>query len=309
MVELTVWAVCASVAAMVLLYKLHHLKKETYQFIEQLEQWLDAIILEKEMEETEEEEDTLQGKISEKLHRINRIFKKKREESIREKEEIKELVSDVSHQTKTPIANMKIYLDILKEEPLSDKGKGFLDNLESQTDKLNFLFQNMVKMSRMETGIIRIQKEQAPIMETLGKAVAAIVPRAEKKQIQLFVQCEEEIKISHDRKWTEEALFNILDNAVKYTDVGGKIEIEVFVLEIYTRISIKDTGKGIILERQAEIFNRFYREPEVHDQEGIGIGLYLARKIIELQNGYIEVRSQVKQGSDFQIYLMNEFSQ
>ena len=81
------------------------------------------------------------------------------------------------------------------------------------------------------------------------------------------------------------------------------------VLEIYTRISIQDSGKGIAIERQAEIFQRFYREPEVHDQEGIGIGLYLARKIIELQNGYIEVRSQKNHGSNFQIYLLNEFSQ
>lgn len=309
MVELIVWAVCASLAVMILLYKLWRIKKEMYQFIEQMEQWLDDIILEKEIGEEDEEEDTLQGKIGEKLRRINHIFKRKKEENVREKEEIKELISDVSHQTKTPIANMKIYLDVLKEEPMSDKGKVFLENLESQTEKLHFLFQSMVKMSRMETGIIKIQRERAPLLETLGKAVAAIVPKAEKKQIQLFVQCKEEIEISHDKKWTEEAIFNILDNAVKYTDVGGKIEITVSVLEIYTRISIKDSGKGIALERQAEIFNRFYREPEVHDQEGIGIGLYLARKIIELQNGYIEVRSQINEGSDFQIYLMNEFSQ
>lgn len=309
MVELIVWAVFASLAVMILLYKLWRIKKEMYQFIEQLEQWLDDIILEKEIGGKDEEEDTLQGKIGEKLRRINHIFKRKKEENVREKEEIKELISDVSHQTKTPIANMKIYLDVLKEEPMSDKGKVFLENLESQTEKLHFLFQSMVKMSRMETGIIKIQRERTPLLETLGKAVAAIVPKAEKKQIQLFVQYKEEIEISHDKKWTEEAIFNILDNAVKYTDVGGKIEIAVSVLEIYTRISIMDSGKGIALERQAEIFNRFYREPEVHDQEGIGIGLYLARKIIELQNGYIEVRSQINEGSDFQIYLMNEFSQ
>lgn len=309
MVELTIWAVCATVGAMVLLHKLFRFKKDMYQLISQLEQWLDAIISEKKLEKVNEAEDTLQGKIGEKFHRMSRISQKKREESAREKEEIKELISDVSHQTKTPIANMKIYLDFLKEEPLSDQGKEFLGNLESQTDKLDFLFQNMVKMSRMETGIIRIQREQAPILDTLGNAVAAIVPKAEKKQIELFVRCEEEITIFHDRKWTEEALFNILDNGVKYTDAGGKIKIEVSVLEIYTRISIQDTGKGIALERQAEIFHRFYREPEVHDQEGIGIGLYLARKIIELQNGYIQVRSQVNQGSDFQIYLLNELSQ
>jgi len=309
MAELTVWAACASAAAVFLFFKLRRFKSDLYQFIGHLEQWLDGIIMEKELGQAEKEEDTLENKIYEKLCRINRIFQRKREENLREKEAIKELVSDVSHQTKTPIANMKVYLEILKEEPLSDQGKAFLGNLESQADKLDFLFQNMVKMSRLETGIIRIQKERASLPETLGRAVAAVVPEAEKKRIQIFVKCAEGIMIGHDKKWTEEAVFNILDNAVKYTEEGGKIEIEVSVLEIYTRISIKDSGKGIALERQAEIFNRFYREPEVNGIEGIGIGLYLARKIIEMQNGYIEVRSQINRGSDFRIYLLNEFSQ
>ncbi|RKI30687.1 sensor histidine kinase [bacterium 1xD8-6] len=309
MAELTVWAVCASAAALFLLFKLRHFKRGLYEFTGHLEQWFDDIIMEKELGQAEKEEDTLGNKIYEKLCRINHIFQRKGEENQREKEAIKELVSDISHQTKTPIANMKVYLEILKEEPLSDQGKAFLGNLESQADKLDFLFQNMVKMSRLETGIIRIQKERASLSETLGRAVAAVVPEAEKKRIQIFVKCAEEIMISHDKKWTEEAVFNILDNAVKYTEEGGKIEIEVSVLEIYTRISIKDSGKGIAVERQAEIFNRFYREPEVNGIEGIGIGLYLARKIIEMQNGYIEVRSQINRGSDFRIYLLNEFSQ
>ena len=293
MAELTVWAVCASAAALFLLFKLRHFKRGLYEFTGHLEQWFDDIIMEKELGQAEKEEDTLENKIYEKLCRINHIFQRKGEENQREKEAIKELVSDISHQTKTPIAN----------------GKAFLGNLESQADKLDFLFQNMVKMSRLETGIIRIQKERASLSETLGRAVAAVVPEAEKKRIQIFVKCAEEIMISHDKKWTEEAVFNILDNAVKYTEEGGKIEIEVSVLEIYTRISIKDSGKGIAVERQAEIFNRFYREPEVNGIEGIGIGLYLARKIIEMQNGYIEVRSQINRGSDFRIYLLNEFSQ
>lgn len=309
MVTLIIWAVFASIFCFFLLFKLGHYKKEMNQFTELLEQWLDTIISEKEFAAPEVEEDTLQSKIHEKLYRLHRIFILKNEESAREKNAIKEMISDISHQTKTPIANMKIYLDILKEESFSDKGKDFLTNLESQTNKLDFLFQSMVKMSRMETGIIKIQQECSPLLETLGKAVAAIVPKAEEKNLQLYVQCAENIKIYHDKKWTEEAFFNILDNAVKYTSAGGIIEIDAKVFEIYTRICIKDSGKGIALERQAQIFNRFYREPEVHDQEGIGIGLYLARRIIELQNGYIEVHSSPNQGSAFQIYLMNEFSQ
>ncbi len=307
MAWIIIWTACTGIAVIFLLWKLWYFKREVYDYTEQLEQWLDDIISDKEI--TQVDEDTLQSKISEKINRINRIFQQKKEETLKEKKSIQEIISDISHQTKTPIANMKLYLELLKEEPISEKGTIFIENLESQTDRLNFLFQSMVKMSRMETGIIKIQQGQANLSETLGKAVAAIVPKAEKKQIQLFVQCGEDILINHDKKWTAEAIFNILDNAVKYTNAGGNIKITVTVLEIYTRISIQDSGKGIAIERQAEIFQRFYREPEVHDQEGIGIGLYLARKIIELQNGYIEVRSQKNHGSNFQIYLLNEFSQ
>lgn len=306
MAGLVIWAVLASAAAFILLYRLGRCKKEVERFTEQLEQWLDDIISEEEIEEIEEDEETIQSKIYEKLRRITYIFRRKKEEGLREKDAMQEMISDISHQTRTPIANMRVYLDILKEEPMSDKGKDFVRSLEGQNNKLNFLLQSLLKMSRMEAGLIKIQREETPLLTTIGKAVEAIVPEAEKKQIQLMVQCSEEIQISHDRKWTEEAIFNILDNAVKYTGTGGKIEIEVSVLEIYTRIRIRDNGKGIAWERQAQIFNRFYREPEVHEQEGIGIGLYLARRIIELQNGYIEVRSRVNQGSDFQIYLMNE---
>lgn len=206
----------------------------------------------------------------------------------------------------TPIANIKIYLEMLDDEMLSDREREFVENIKEQTVKLDFLLQSMVKMSRMETGIIQIHSEKTNLYETLGKTIAAIVPKAEKKEIRLYVECDEIIQIRHDKKWTEEAVFNILDNAVKYTAGGGKIQITVSVGEIFTKISIKDSGKGIDIGRQAEIFKRFYREPEVHDIEGIGIGLYLSRKIIEMQNGYIEVRSEIDKGSDFQIYLPNQ---
>ena len=129
---------------------------------------------------------------------------------------------------------------------------------------------------------------------------------AVKKEMTLHVNCESDLLLNHDRKWTEEAIFNVLDNAVKYTDPKGQIEILVIPQEIFTKISIRDNGKGILPERQAEIFTRFYREPEVHDSHGVGIGLYLTRKILELQNGYIEVRSDVGKGSEFCLYLPNE---
>ena len=214
-------------------------------------------------------------------------------------------MSDISHQTKTPIANIKLYLDIMEDETDFNNNKEYLKKMNSQVDKLVFLLQNIVKMSRLETGTIKIQKQNVPLADTLAKAISNVVIKADKKNIKIDVQYDEQLVLKHDKKWTAEAIFNILDNAVKYTEVGGNIHIVVCRQELFTKISIEDTGKGIALERQATIFTRFYREPEVHDKEGIGIGLYLARKIITQQNGYIEVQSQAGQGSKFMIYLPN----
>ena len=117
------------------------------------------------------------------------------------------------------------------------------------------------------------------------------------------VNCPEDIILAHDRKWTSEALFNILDNAVKYTPADGDIQVSVQSWEFYVKIDITDSGKGIAESRQGMIFKRFYREKEVHDVEGIGIGLFLTREIVTLQGGYIKVTSAVGSGSTFSVFL------
>ena len=158
----------------------------------------------------------------------------------------------------------------------------------------------------METGIIKTQSKENDLWELMESVCEQGRQKAVDKDIDLvFERGENSLTALCDFKWTREACFNILDNAVKYTGREGNIEISVSVQEIFTKISIRDSGKGIALERQAEIFTRFYREPEVYDQEGIGVGLYLARKIITMQGGYIQVCSEVGKGSDFQIYLPN----
>lgn len=283
------------------------LKKDIYTFSERMEQCLDQMTERIEITGNVVLEDSLWDKMYEKLRCLNGIWQRQNELNEEEKRQMKELISDISHQTKMPIANLKIYLEILEKEDADSKTrKEFLHKAGSQTEKLDFLLQSMVKMSRLETGIIEIHQRDGRILDTLGQAVAAIVPSAEKKCIRLYVKCTEEIMVSHDPKWTEEAMFNILDNAVKYTQEGGTIHITVRAQEFYTKVSIKDDGKGIAPERQAQIFGRFYREPEVHDEDGIGIGLYLARRIVTLQKGYIQVCSEPGNGADFQIYLPNE---
>lgn len=288
---------------LVLLWKNYRTKKEARLFAEKVEAALDAIVTGKEWTIEGELEDSLWGRTGTQLAKAGNVFQKKEEESVREKERVKGLISDISHQTRTPVANIKLYLELLGDEKLSQSGQEFLGKIQGQMEKIDFLMQSMVKMSRIETGILQIRKEDKNLYETIRHAVASVVPEAVQKEIALYVDCEEKMFIRHDSKWTEEAVYNVLDNALKYTEPGGKIHIQAERQELFVKLSISDTGKGIAPERQAEIFTRFYREPEVHDKPGVGIGLYLARTIMELQKGYIEVQSEVGRGASFRLYF------
>ena len=285
------------------IWRMERQKKDIYAFTEELEEDLDALLAGEPLKNDQATRDTLSGKVGEKLARIQHIQVRREQESLEAKEQMKELISDISHQTRTPIANQKLCLEILRREELPEETGIFLDRLEHQTDKLDFLFRSLVKMSRLETGVIQIEKRDCDLAEPLKRAISAVVAAAAAKDIGIRAEAEGPLLLSHDPRWTEEAVFNLLDNAVKYTGRGGRIGLSVRKGEIFGEIHVKDTGKGIPLERQAEIFTRFYREPEVHDVEGIGIGLYLTRRITELQGGYVEVRSCPGKGADFTIYL------
>ena len=147
------------------------------------------------------------------------------------------------------------------------------------------------------------EKKDSSLFHTLAQAMSSIVYAAEKKEIAVSVDCPENLIISHDSKWTSEALFNLLDNAVKYTPSGGKISVSVVQWEMYVEVKVTDTGKGISESNQAAIFGASIVREEVHDQQGVGIGLYLAREIVTRQGGYIKVVSELGQGSEFSIML------
>lgn len=251
-----------------------------------------------------EEEESLFYKINHRLVRLYEIMAENRRGIAKERTQLQELISDIAHQVKTPIANLKMVNATLLEEPVpEEKQKEFLQAASGQLDKLDFLMQAMIKTSRLETGVISLEKKEQPIYDTLAAALGGILLSAEKKQIEVHVDCEEELWVSHDRKWTVEALFNLLDNAVKYTPAGGRICVSAEKREMYLKIDIADTGIGIAEQNQGAIFKRFYREEAVRDVEGIGIGLYLAREIIAMQGGYILVSSGPGHGSIFSVFL------
>ena len=250
------------------------------------------------------EEENLFYKINHRLVRLYEVMRENQESVAKERADLQELISDISHQVKTPIANLRMVNATLLEQSLTEeKRQEFLQASSGQLEKLDFLMQAMVKTSRLETGVISLDRKTQPIYDTLAAALGGILLNAEKKNIHVSVDCPADIVLAHDRKWTSEALFNILDNAVKYTPTDGGIQISVQSWEFYVKIDITDNGKGIAESRQGMIFKRFYREEEVHDVEGIGIGLYLAREIITMQGGYIRVTSTVGSGSTFSVFL------
>ncbi|EJP6473606.1 sensor histidine kinase [Clostridium sp. FAM 1755] len=252
------------------------------------------------------EKETLLSKVNYRIKRLSEIMKENNSRVSQEKADLEKLVSDISHQVKTPIANLKMINATLLQGNVSKKEQiDFLKSMDGQLDKLDFLMQSMIKTSRLETGIITLEKKNYSIYETVAAVMGAILFKAEKKKIQITVNCDANLFALHDRKWTTEALFNIVDNAVKYTPVGGEIHINCSKLEMYTRIDIIDNGRGIKESHQAEIFKRFYREKDVHDLPGIGIGLYLAREIITMEGGYIKVISKEGEGSTFSVFLLN----
>ena len=253
------------------------------------------------------EEESLFYKINYRLGRLYEVMQENKNNIAKERADLQELISDISHQVKTPIANLKIINNtLLENEVPPQKQKEFLTAQASQLDKLDFLMQAMIKTSRLETGVISLDQKQQPVYDTLATALSWILFNAEKKQIDVQVECPEHLDARHDRKWTSEALFNILDNAVKYTPAGGQIRVSVEGWEMYVKINIADTGIGISEQHQGTIFKRFYREDAVHDVEGIGIGLYLAREIMTLQEGYIRVASEIGQGSTFSVFLLRK---
>ena len=248
--------------------------------------------------------ETLFARINHRLTRLYQIMQANRRKVEEERQELQTLVSDISHQVKTPVSNLKMVTDTLLTRPVTEAERiDFIKGVRSQTDKLDFLFQALVKTSRLETGVIRLEKKPGRIYDTVAQAMSGIVYAAEKKQIGVSVDCPENLTVAHDSKWTAEAIFNLLDNAVKYTPAGGKITVTIEEWEMYAEIKVADTGKGISESNQAAIFRRFYREEEVHEQPGVGIGLYLAREIIAQQGGYIKVVSELGSGSAFSIML------
>ena len=174
-----------------------------------------------------------------------------------------------------------------------------------QLDKIDWILQSLFKMVKLEQDVIRFETEQASLKETLVSALSSVYEKAEKKEIRIVTEPFPDCLLEHNPKWTAEVFVNILENAVKYSESGSQIEIQVRPLELFTEIRFRDHGIGIRKEEQNRIFQRFYRSRDVENREGSGIGLYLSRMILDKEKGYMTVASEYGRGSCISVFLQN----
>lgn len=296
-------AICFGVIAVIAIAYALWTKRQSSKTLERIDSMIDQAIEGefKATDFTEDEASALESKFANFLDASLTTEANMAEE----KDRIKTMISDISHQTKTPIANLLLYSELLSEGGcLSAEDKDSVEMIYSQTEKLRFLIDALVKLSRLESGIVVLDSKKSSIKELVDSVVAEYGSKAMAKGLKLVGPSEDTLDIESvfDMKWTREAIANIVDNAIKYTN-SGYVEVSISATDVFARIDIKDTGIGISEEDSARVFKRFYRSSEVSQEEGVGIGLYLAREIITNEGGYIKLASVKGEGTIFSVFI------
>lgn len=224
--------------------------------------------------------------------------------SQREEGNLKSNITDVTHQLKTPVASLKLSLDIaLSEQYAEQERKKFAEQAEVQINKLDLMLDGLAKISQLETDLIQLRPQKLSLQLLINQAVNSVIMKAVEKEMELEVELAEDRMVYVDEKWTLEALGNVLENAVKYAPEKITVKVQVSSLVTYVLVDIKDEGPGITKEEQNKIYQRFYRGSHSDSVEGSGVGLYLTRKIIEEQGGTIMVKRNHPKGANFQLTL------
>lgn len=264
---------------------------------------IEALVEQQEQHIFSEAEDTLTARLQHQLLKLRNILTAQNEMLAQEKEQIKTLISDISHQIKTPIAAANTFAQLLSDKELSDKERNeYIATLQISLEKLTFLTNSLIKMSRLESGIISLKPERNSLNDIVLQAVKTVYAKAKEKNITITFDSEQTFEAVLDFNWTAEAITNVLDNAVKYTPSGGVVGLQITDYPSYLRLDISDNGIGIPEDEQAKVFGRFYRGKQSAGIDGVGIGLYLTRDIVNKQNGYIKVASD-ENGTTFSLFL------
>lgn len=277
-------------------------ERKAYRSIDRL---LDCVLDREEIKDSELKEGEYSAFVS-KMARIKEVLERQAENAEEEKEQVKRLISHISHQLKTPLANLSIYTELLtSQEAEGEKKQELSRKIQKQIEKLDWMIGSLSKMVKLEQNAIVFEVKDLPVKETILDAVDAVYGKAEKKGIEISLLPFSERILRHNRKWTAEVFVNLLENAVKYSAEGGAVQISAHPYEMYTEIRFVDHGPGIPKEELTQIFQRFYRGRAARQAEGCGIGLYLSNLILEKERGFLTVKSVYGAGSCFSVFLKN----
>ena len=275
----------------IILYKYIVLRSEMRELSDYIDQALDGNL---EIIEFDEKE---LSKIKSKLIKFLYASQVKEAKINTEKSKTKDLIADISHQTKTPITNLSLYISLLEDDPKDE----YLEIIKYELNKLEFLIQNLVKSSRLESDIISLQKHQANLKDLVEDVLREFKVILDEKCISINLK-DEDLIFDLDERWLKEAIHNLVDNAIKYSQKGSTINISVYKSYLNYNLDIENECKDLSEETLPKIFERFYRGKNSVSKDGLGLGLFIAREIIEKHGGNIRAsldENRIKFSVDF----------
>lgn len=250
-------------------------------------------------------EDTILSKLQGQLLKLYDILRSYEEREQGMRKQLDENIGNLVHQMNTPITNIRLYAGFLNRDDLMPEERvRFIGHIEEQAAKLSWLGEGFSKISRMETGVIRQKPEWQEVLPVILCAVDQVMEKAGQKEMDIKLMGERHAFAMIDGKWTAEAVFNVLDNAVKYGDRGSSIEIEVTELTGYVRVSVRNYGIRIEKGEYHKVFKRFYRGMRAAGEEGVGLGLTIVREVLEGEKGYAKVETLWDGRTEFSLHFV-----